>query len=154
MINWRLDIVLKIYHENSCKLAGCESIRRYIYGGKGIVTLLSPSGEHHTYMFKKPLNEDVFPNDILFVYAVHEQSKLFYIGMIEQGKFRLTRASRFLNDTPIVRGVRYIMRMMTEPNLVTPMELYHEGMCSVCGRPLTNPKSIKIGVGPKCRGNR
>lgn len=143
--------MLKIYHENSCKLSDSSCIRNYIYGGKGIVTLLSPSGDHHTYMFKKPLNEDVFPDDVLFVYAVHDKSKLFYIGMIEQGKFRLTKASRFLNDTPIVKGARYIMRMMNEPDLNTPMELYHEGMCSICGRPLTNPKSIKLGIGPKCR---
>lgn len=144
--------MLRMCPENSGRLEGCKDISRYIYGGKGIVTLLSPTtGVHHTYMFKKPLNEDVFPDDILFVYAVHGQAKLFYIGMIEQGKFRLTRASRFSNDTPIVRGARYIMRMMTEPNLVTSMELYHEGICSVCGRPLTNPKSIKTGIGPKCR---
>lgn len=30
--------------------------------------------------------------------------------------------------------------------------LYHEGNCSVCGRPLTDPESIRLGIGPKCRG--
>lgn len=141
---------MNTYPEHSCKLEGHETIRNYILGGRGVVTLKSPSGVHHTYAFHRPRNASEFPEDVLFVYALHDRSKLFYVGMIENGVFRLTRHSRFLPDTPIVKGAYYIMRMARQ-DIDTPMELYHEGMCSVCGRPLTNPKSIKSGVGPKCK---
>lgn len=141
----------KLYADSRCQLEGHETIRNYITGGRGVVTLLSPSGKHHTYVFRKPKRDDDFPDDVIFVYALHNNNKLFYIGMIEQGKFRLTRSSRFLPNTAIVKGARYIMRM-SESDWDTPMKLYHEGMCARCGRPLTNPKSIKLGVGPKCRG--
>lgn len=140
-----------VHHEFSYRLQGSEKIRDYIFGGRGIVTLKSPTGVHHTYVFQRPRNEDQFPDDVMFVYALHDGNKMFYVGMIENSQFRLTRSSRFLNDTEIVRGARYIMKMAFVKDLDTPMELYHEGICSVCGRPLTNPKSIQTGIGPRCR---
>lgn len=142
--------MIRLYHEQSGKLTG-EHIREYIYGGKGIVTLLSPTGVHHTYMFARPRNQDVFPDDVVFVYAVHDKQKLFYVGMIESGRFRITRNSRFDWHTDIVKGANYIVRMANDPSMNTPMILYHEGMCACCGRQLTNPKSIESGIGPKCR---
>lgn len=146
---------LKLYPENSYRLTDPAVIRRYILGGNGVVTLKSPSGVHHTYLFKKPKNPSDFPDDIIFVYAVHDGNKLFYVGMVEAGVFRLTRSSRFLNDTPIVKGARFIMKMSTR-YVNTEMVLYHEGMCSVCGRLLTSPKSIENGIGPRCmkRGSK
>lgn len=142
----------KIHHEFSCKLDDCKTIREYCLGGRGVVTLLSPkTGVHHTYYFQRPRNRDSFPEDVRFVYAVHDGNKLFYIGMIEMGRFRLTRNSRFTDYNEITKGARYIMKMMNDPKYLTNMELYHEGVCSVCGRPLTSPKSLKTGIGPRCR---
>lgn len=141
---------IHMYPESSTKLEGCEAIRNYIYGGRGIVTLKAPSGKQHTYAFWKPTDDKSFPDDIRFVYAIHDGVKKFYIGMIEQGEFRLTNNSRFLPDTEIVKGARYIMRMATVENMVTPMELWHEGMCCFCGRKLTSEKSLSTGIGPKC----
>lgn len=139
-----------VNQKNRNQLVDSKEIKRYLYGGKAIVTLESPSGVWHTYLFKKPVAPEGFPDDVFFVYALHEFNTAFYVGMVEEDCFRLTRHSRFLADTEIVRGAFYIMRMANEPNLQTPMKLYHEGVCSVCGRPLTTPKSIQVGIGPKC----
>lgn len=110
---------IHLYPESSHRLRTCEDIRNYIYGGRGIVTLKAPSGKQHTYAFYKPMNSEGFPDDIRFVYAIHECRQKFYIGMIENEIFRLTRNSRFLPDTEIVKGAKYIMRMSKE-ELDTP----------------------------------
>lgn len=127
-------------------------IHRYIIGGRGIVTLEAPSGKSHTYAFKRPLNASEFPDDVIFVYAVHDKEKLFYIGMMEGLNFRLTHNSRFLEDTEIVRGAQYIVKMASYNDLASrsKMKLYHEGICCRCGRPLTSEKSVEQGAGPKC----
>lgn len=138
-----------IYPEYRHQLIGSNAIRRYCTGGKGVVTLESPTGIHHTYLFKKPNENDVFPEDVVFVYALHNQEKLYYVGMLEEGKFRLTKASRFLPDTEIVRGAYFINRMMYA-DFATPMKLFHEGVCSRCGRKLSSKKSLDSGIGPKC----
>lgn len=151
---WRAYSMYKTYPESSSKLNTSEDIRNYIYGGRGIVTLKAPSGKSHTYIFSKPRDEDAFPDDVLFVYALHENVKRFYVGMVEMNKFRLTRNSRFLPDTEIVKGAKYIMKMAFSDELNTPMELWHEGVCCYCGRKLSSEKTIKTGIGPKCRKYR
>lgn len=145
--------MIKMYPHNSTRLTSCEDIRNYIYGGRGIVKLESPSGDYHFYMFEKPVETDVFPEDVIFVYAIHEQEKKFYLGMIEDDKFRLTRHSRFLPDTDIVKGAYFIMKMMKSQQLIdnTPMRIYHTGICARCGRKLESPDALKYGIGRKCR---
>lgn len=142
--------MIHIYPESRHQLVGSDSIRKYLYAGKGIVTLESPTGVSHTYLFKKPAQQEEFPNDVRFVYAVHNNEKLFYVGMIEAGSFRLTRNSRFLPDTEIVRGARYLWKMTYGP-YDTRMKVYHEGVCGRCGRKLTQDSSLKTGLGKKCQ---
>lgn len=141
----------RIYPESAHKLSNAEDIKNYIYGGRGVVTLTAPSGKSHTYIFARPKNTDVFPDDVLFVYALHDGVKQFYVGMVENEKFRLTHNSRFLPDTEIVKGARYIMKMANTPGLETPMEIKHNGVCCFCGRKLSSEKSIITGIGPKCK---
>lgn len=145
--------MIKMYPESVTKFTKSDNIMNYICGGHGIVKLESPSGTNHHYMFQKPMERDAFPDDVIFVYAVHEQEKKFYIGMIENGKFRLTRNSRFLPDTDIVKGAHYIVKMANSQSLVdsTPMSLYHMGMCARCGRELTATDTLEYGIGKKCR---
>lgn len=144
------------YPEHRSRLVGCRAIREYLEGGRGVVTLHSPSGEHRTYSFRKPFDA-IFQNDpyfknALFVYAMTSSNNWMYVGMYNNNAFRLTQASRYGINHPIVKGARYLVRMMNnELAAQGPMVLYHEGVCSVCGRRLTNPKSINIGVGPRCR---
>lgn len=122
----------------------------YILGGKGVVTLLSPSGVHHTYGIWKP-RKDPFPDDVLFMY-VKQGNSWKYLAMMNGLNIKLTSASRFGLDSPEYKGAKYIVRMMKDDNLFanTPMELYHEGVCSICGKQLTSPKSIIKGIGPRC----
>ena len=136
---------------DSTKLCTSELIYRFIHGGKGVCTLEAPFGVKHTYAFMKPMDCEAFPDDVVFVYAVHEE-KRFYIGMIEQNKFRLTRNSRFLPDNEITKGAAYIARMAVESDLTqrTPMMLYHNGRCARCGRLLTDDGALKVGFGKKC----
>ena len=145
--------MIKMYPESSTRFESSELIRDYIYGGRGIVKLEAPSGTHHFYMFQKPMEQDAFPDDVIFVYAVHDQCKKFYLGMIEDGKFRLTRHSRFLPDTDIVKGAFFIMKMVKSQELTsnTRMTLYHMGMCARCGRRLESEEALKYGIGKKCR---
>lgn len=142
--------MIKLNSKYRREMTDSSTIWMYITAGRGIVTLEAPSGKSHTYAFLKPVNASEFPDDVIFVYAVHEEKQLFYIGMIEGKFFRLTRHSRFLSDTEIVKGANYIMKMASNPKLHTPMKLYHEGICCRCGRPLTSEKSLQSGIGHTC----
>lgn len=141
----------KTYPESSYELIGPQAIYEYIKGGKGIVSLKSPTGVHRTYAFNKP-RHDPFPEGTLFIYAQTSSSVWLYVGMYDPDKgFRITRQSNYDKDHEIAKGAEYIVKMMEGRITSTPMQLFHAGMCSVCGRRLTKPESILIGMGPKCR---
>ena len=141
----------KLYPEYSHRLVGADTIKNYILGGKGVVTLKSPTGVHHTYAFRPPNHPENFDANTLFVYVLVGEHKWKYVGMVEGSKYRNTRHSTYTRNYSISKGAAYIVKMMYDQLLNTPMELYHEGCCSVCGKPLTNPASLAAGMGPRCR---
>lgn len=57
--------------------------------------------------------------------------------------FAYTREDHSLIQS-LVDGARY---GSPDPNI----EVYHTGNCSYCGRELTDPVSVHIGIGPICR---
>lgn len=133
------------------ELVGSERVKNYILGGHGVVTLMSDTtGAHHTYRFEAPSNRK--PNDdMMFIYTLVDGSNWTYVGMYRNGAFRLTAKSKFGVDTSIVKGIAFIFKMMLNSDFKDDrMHLLHEGICSRCGRPLTNPASIELGIGPTC----
>lgn len=144
--------MLTLNSESRCRMLDQDIIHRYIHGGRGIVTLEAPSGKSHMYAFYRPKNDSIFPEDIIFVYAVHDRCKLYYIGMLGGDCFRLTHNSRYLSDTEIVKGAKYIVNMSNVVGFAqrSKMKLFHEGVCCRCGRALKTEKSLQQGIGSKC----
>ena len=138
---------------NRNRITDREILRNYLFGGRAKVTLQSPSGVHHTYEFRKPRDASEFPEDVFFVYTLTHTHRYIYVGMVECNKFRCTMHSRFREYTDICKGAVYILRIVNEPTLLTTtaMQIFHEGTCSMCGRALTDPISIKYGLAPTCR---
>lgn len=140
---------VKTYHENSHVLRNCIDIRDYIHGGHGVVTLEAPSGEYYTYCFKKPHAEDKFKEGTLFAYCIEGKNQYNYVGMYDLKSFRRTTHSDYEEDSPQFKGAKYIIYMSLK-DFNTPMKLYHEGVCCLCGKKLTKPESIERGIGPEC----
>lgn len=149
---YNLSYMYKVFRENATQIKDADILKEYLYGGKGVVELVAPSGKKHDYLFAKPAKISFFPDDVMFVYALHEDTKLFYVGMIEEGKFKLTKSSRFLPDTEIVQGAEYIMKLANVPGFIkkSKMTIYNLGMCARCGRPLKGEKQLTRGYGTKC----
>lgn len=129
-----------------------KTIYRYIHAGHGEVTLVSPTtNKAHSYVFAKPNDERQFPDNTIFVYALHEGHKL-YLGMLDGSGFRLTARSRFDAETEVVKGARYIVTMASNQPLVDKrkMNLYQSGKCCLCGRKLTGSSGLKNGIGRLC----
>lgn len=135
-----------------CLFTDSNILNIYLYGGYATVTLEAPSGNSHTYMYLKPRDTEAFPPDVRFVYCLHDGTTKFYLGMLEQDRFRLTKNSRFQEDTDIVKGARYIEKLRKNQNILsrTPMKIYHNCRCGKCNRLLTDEKYIHIGFGKKC----
>lgn len=138
-------------HKMRHELEGQDRIHKYLMGGRGVVTLQSESGVHHTYRFQIPKNHRD-EDDTMFIQTLIDGNTWVYVGMYKEKRFHLTKSSHFKIDSPIVKGVAFILKLMFRTNFSdSRMHLYHEGICSRCGRPLTSPESIESGIGPVCR---
>lgn len=138
--------------KDNCLMTDSSIIYRYIHGKNGKVTLVNPnSNKAHSYVFARPADETRFPENTIFVYALHEGHRM-YIGLLDGSGLRRTAASMFGEDTEAVKGARYVVNMANRQDLVDrkAMLLYHSGRCCVCGRKLTSAKAMKDGVGKKC----
>jgi hypothetical protein len=78
-------------------------------------------------------------------------SDYVYIGMIQNEQFKLTRASKMTGDSMPVRAIRWVLTQLSAKHAIpTELEIWHEGRCGRCGRRLTVPESISLGIGPDC----
>ncbi len=116
----------------------------FLFAGKAEFTLRSVrTQEHFTYRVTASQDARMF-----FVAVVQGGSKL-YAGIVPSDartEFRSTRASKVGREHPAVRGFEWFLRNLSSPQV----ELHHVGKCCRCGRKLTTPESIALGLGPEC----
>lgn len=129
------------------KFSTIDAGREYATAGNATLTLQSEkTGVHFTYKVKAAKdNTELFFVSLLS--GSDNTSDYQYLGIIREGKFTTTRASRASNDAPSVKAFSYFW------NSSTPVQLTvrHAGKCGRCGRTLTEPESLDSGLGPECR---
>lgn len=132
--------------------------RQYILGGRAVVTLSQKDldGEkHRTYSIRE--TPDSKERDSLytkkFFVKVLVVDSYMYIGMLElkNGDLIFKITAKSYRDVKAINGFKWLLKHL-EQDFVEKVRLYHEGICSRCGRGLTNPDSIERGIGPICIG--
>lgn len=74
-----------------------------------------------------------------------------YLGTIDRHHtFKLTTKSRYPWGTPCVDAFYWVWENL-DGHQADQFEFWHAGTCGRCGRDLTDPESIKCGLGPVCR---
>jgi hypothetical protein len=143
-------------------------IKDFILAGHATFTCTAPWGDHYTYRVNKADKRRSGEPDKWFVSLGFNYDSSIYMGMIVDAErdMILTNGSKVRETAPsyIVFQTAWwdarfgknsiesegceIPRIMTESGI----RFQHEGKCCVCGRPLTNPVSIDMGIGPECAG--
>jgi hypothetical protein len=131
--------------------------RAFALAGNAIITLQSTrTGSHFTYKIQAPNAEKQAakgfePRPVWFVKLLvdgnADEGSWSYLGMIKNGEFFATKASAHMALSPSFKAFKFFF-MSTElhPELV----VRHENHCGRCGRTLTHPESIDLGIGPEC----
>jgi hypothetical protein len=156
-----------------------EAIRRFILGGMAIFTVVSKkSGDRKTFRVRAAEDVDgsgrphgwyvdllIGPNnleDYRYIGFMWERAmpKAFSELRTKLNKHGYANEafSAFVWLTAMIN--QYIMYNAREPAELAQdrqdrfermCEFHHAGMCSRCGRTLTDPESIELGIGPICR---
>ena len=125
-----------------------QQVRDFVFAGRATLTAKSlRTGRHFTYKFKTAKGKD-WP----FVFVLRDHGKYDYIGMIDRNlNVHFTKKSKLLVDDIKVKALQFIAKNLTSDRISNNIELSHNGKCGKCGRKLTHPNSLKLGIGPECQ---
>lgn len=125
--------------------------RNFLLAGKATFTIANSNGERYTY---KVVYSKKIEKYFAYVLTGPDNTRDYtYVGMLKDDYLIPTKKSKYTNDSKIIKVFRFAVDIMNEiKKLPEGYFLDHEGHCGRCGRSLTTPESIKLGLGPVCKG--
>ena len=127
--------------------------KTYITAGNATLTVENPHGEYYTYKVRTPKDKPE-PFFVSLLTGPDNNHSYTYLGLLnaDDGSVRLTKASKFNDETKPVKVIRWAMRKLWNgEELPLGYKVRHNGHCGRCGRTLTTPESLDCGIGPECR---
>lgn len=122
----------------------------YVLAGAATVTLASPSGNHFTYRVQRAKGRDVW---FVQLRTGPDGEDYRYLGTIFEGtRFVWTAKSCAGRDAASFKAFDWTFRRLVADVTLQGVEVMHAGTCGRCGRELTNPESVRTGLGPVCSG--
>jgi hypothetical protein len=120
----------------------------FILAGKATFTV-DTDEDHYTFHVAQKTFED--GRKFWFVYRNSKKGR--YIGKLlpANGQVLLTNASK-VDEQDYRLGVlrRVMARIWRNEPLPDHWDVFHQGKCGRCGKPLTTPESVERGIGPEC----
>jgi hypothetical protein len=123
------------------------------------VTLVSEkTGARFTFNVKKVPAEERKGNVVYFVGVLTGPDNMAdyrYLGLVREtiGGLRYEHGakSKIAYDAPSAKAFDYAFRHVVNKNAIPQaLQIWHQGTCGRCLRPLTDPASIARGLGPIC----
>jgi hypothetical protein len=124
------------------KLNNIDAVK-FIFAGNSTVTFLNINTKNRfTYHVKMSKDGSVY-----FVSVLTNTENYEYIGIVVNNHYTHGKKSNISYSAQSVKVFEYILSKLKSNTLPDFIEIWHEGKC---GRPLTVPESIDIGIGPEC----
>lgn len=123
---------------------------KFMLAGKATLTVKSEAtGNHLTFQVRQWRKAKYGTMHFVSVRTGNDYAK---IGVVrDRTDLSLGGAKSDLPfSDPRVRGFGYVFDHLKHQRLPPKSEIWHEGACGRCGRPLTDPESIARGIGPEC----
>ena len=135
------------------KITGLKQIADFVLAGRAKFTIVdTKTKERCRYRVNTPKNA----TSPVWFGSVYDNSKYKY-SIMKGGprNFPAGFTAKSLVGFNDLRA-KYLMALFrkieTNVELPSHIEVWHEGYCGKCGRKLTRPESMKIGLGPECSG--
>lgn len=141
-----------------------ENIKEFILGGRADFTILQEATDktaRQQYKYRVTIPKDCTPDNTNVWYVSAELSSrtcsveldgknLKYQGYLKRDlSFNVGAKGVEDYNQKSINGLIWVLK--NSNNIPSAVHIYHHGKCSVCGRKLTDAKSLRCGVGPTCR---
>jgi len=129
--------------------------KKFMLAGKAKLTVVSlKTADRITYKIKKARDGNVF---FVSVFSdAQAEHGYTYAGMIKGDHLSQTTKSKIPATAKSWIAFNFLWGHLNGHNrdgvakMPPQTEVWHEGCCGRCGRPLTDPVSIQRGIGPEC----
>lgn len=137
------------------KLAEGPLARKFTLAGDARLTLVSQkTGTRFTYRVTCKRDQEgkvSSPHFVSLLNGADNNSNYAFLGTIFDGQtYRHSRKSNVTPEAPSAKGWAWAWSYLVKEELPPGCDVWHEGRCGRCGRPLTVPESIASGIGPIC----
>jgi hypothetical protein len=157
------------------QLTDWDAVRAYVFAGKAVFTLHNPkTGVRLTYKvtakkgdaaeYARLLASDGMGTQLptedfvtYFVTLLRGQDNVHdfaYMGVLRKpGNFFITTKSQVTRHPTSYKVLVWFLDAMRNGREILggkPLEFWHSGRCGCCGRLLTVPDSVSLGIGPEC----
>lgn len=131
-----------------CKIK-ISNLLKYALAGRSYFMVQTSKGKYHYKMSYKN-------GSIWFIYGSENGDDFKYIGCIGANHLLYITPDKceFKTGDLILGCLAYIWSLARAEKDDERILVYHDGICSKCGRQLTDEVSINLGLGPVCRGER
>jgi hypothetical protein len=120
---------------------------RYMLGGRAIVTLMSNKTNKH-FTYKITVAKDN-PNRY-FVWVRTKKGYKFMLSLLYGGRKLQYSKKGMPRNYFLVQAFKWAWGHLVHNSMPKALIVYRYNICCRCGRRLTDPKSIKLGIGPEC----
>lgn len=137
------------------KIENGQLARDFALAGNARLTLVSvKTGVRFTFRVACKRDEEgkiSSPHFVSLLTGADNNSDYSFLGTIfDQKDYRHGRKSRVAPEAPSAKGWAWAWTFLAKGELPPACEVWHEGRCGRCGRALTDPESIRTGLGPIC----
>ena len=131
----------------------------FLLGGRAIFTVVSGrDGKHYTYKINRPKEQKDAPRKTSTFFAKvltgpDNNASYSYLGIVcpDTGFIRMTAKSKVPSTDVRFKVLAWAVKhCFEEIPLPAGYACMNAGTCGVCGRTLTTPESIDLGIGPYC----
>ncbi len=133
-----------------------EDIGKFVSAGNAVFKITDYK-KNYSYTYKVRRHPDFDygnSNRVWFVSLLEtagNESDYVYIGLISRNEFRHTHKSYVSEEDNSFTLFDFVFtQILRKTELPEHIEFLHTGQCGRCGRQLTTPESIIMGLGPVC----
>jgi hypothetical protein len=125
---------------------------KFFQGGRALFTVANGKGEHYTFKIRQPKGDNK-PFFVSLLTGPNNEGDYTYLGIYNPNdhKVFLTAKSKMNENSTPVKVINWAIGIVASgKTLPEGYSIQHEGRCCRCGRLLTDPTSIELGIGPEC----
>lgn len=131
------------------------AIKDFILAGNSTFTIVSDrTGRRFTYRVRGKKDEGSDDFALWFVSVMSgpdNESDFTYLGVIRpNGAYFHGSKSKIDKEHMKSMAWRFLWQFVVDGQMAPDLQFWHEGKCGRCGRKLTVPASIELGLGPEC----